>query len=357
MKRIITKYEVAVQGLIGMLPRIYDSDTPLAHDETKNATCRAPNSNDDFIECPTCYDTFAKTDLLKNRCFPAGTQRRLTKLMPIIKSVDCQPQEGNYPYTMSSVSGDVTKVVDGRLPFEDHETKHFRDGCVPLSEVYAYENDDSDNEATVLDMALDDSENVEFAGIDAAEVERVHNELLHIYAYQAKAKLPQKHNHTANASVKGGMGSLQSTGQLWDPCKTGCGSKPKSDLEGLLGGIAAMVLMTIMYSARVARYDLLKPVAFLAKRITRWDGLCDKRLHRLICYIHKTKDDCMMGWIGDDPKDLTGRLFVDADFAGCPYTLKSTNGCHFDIQGPNSRFPVSAGCNGHTSLAQSSTEA
>ncbi len=24
----------------------------------------------------------------------------------------------------------------------------------------------------------------------------------------------------------------------------------------------------------------------------------------------------MMGWIGDDPKDLTGRLFVDADFAG-----------------------------------------
>ncbi len=124
-----------------------------------------------------------------------------------------------------------------------------------------------------------------------------------------------------------------------------------------MGGIAAMVLMTIMYSARVARYDLLKPVAFLAKRITRWDALCDKRLHRLICYIQKTKDDCMMGWIGDDPKDLTGRLFVDADFVGCPYTLKSTNGCHFDIEGPNSRFPISAGCNGQTSTAQSSTEA
>ncbi len=140
-------------------------------------------------------------------------------------------------------------------------------------------------------MALDDSENVEYASIDVDEVERVHNELLHIYVFQAKATIPQKHTHTANASVKGGMGSLQSTGQLWDPCKIGCGSKSKSDLEGLLGGIAAMVLMTIMYSARVARYDLLKPVAFLAKRITRWDGLCDKRLHRLICYIHQTKDD------------------------------------------------------------------
>ncbi len=118
-----------------------------------------------------------------------------------------------------------------------------------------------------------------------------------------------------------------------------------------------MVLMTIMYSARVARYDLLKPVAFLAKRITRWDALRDKRLHRLMCYIHKTKDYCLMGWIVDAPKYLTGRLFVDADFAGCPYTVKSTNGCHFVIQGPHSMYPISAGCNGHTSIAQSSTEA
>ncbi len=79
-----------------------------------------------------------------------------------------------------------------------------------------------------------------------------------------------------------------------------------------------MMMMTIMYSARVAIYDLLKPAAFLAKRITRWDALCDKRLYRLICYIHKTKDDCMMGWIRGDPKELTVRLFADADFAGCP---------------------------------------
>ncbi len=59
MKRIITKYEVAVQGVLGMLPRIYDADTPLVHDETKHATSRSPKSTDDFIERPTCYDTFA----------------------------------------------------------------------------------------------------------------------------------------------------------------------------------------------------------------------------------------------------------------------------------------------------------
>ena len=122
-------------------------------------------------------------------------------------------------------------------------------------------------------MALDDSESMESDVTDAAEVERVHNELLHVYATHAKAKTLHTHTHTASASAKGGTGSLQRTGPLWDPCAKGCGSEPKLDLKGLLGGIAAMVLMTIMYSARVARYDLLKPVACLAKRITRWDAL------------------------------------------------------------------------------------
>ena len=134
LERIISKYEVAVEGLLGMLPRIYNSDTPLAHDETKHATCRAPNSTDDFIESPPCYDTFAKTDLFKNRCYPAGTVRRLTKLMPIIKSADCKPQEGHFPYSMSTISAHVTKVVDGQLPFVNFDTKYIRDddGYVPF---------------------------------------------------------------------------------------------------------------------------------------------------------------------------------------------------------------------------------
>ncbi len=50
-------------------------------------------------------------------------------------------------------------------------------------------------------------------------------------------------------------------------------------------------------------------------------------------------------------------IFVDADFAGCPYTLKSTSGAHADVQGPNSRFPWGAGSAGQTSTAQSTPEA
>lgn len=51
-----------------------------------------------------------------------------------------------------------------------------------------------------------------------------------------------------------------------------------------------------------------------------------------MCYIDCTKDDVMVGWFRDDPADLTAHLLCDADFAGDPYTLKSTSGCHMDIK-------------------------
>ena len=85
-----------------------------------------------------------------------------------------------------------------------------------------------------------------------------------------------------------------------------------------------MILMTILYAARVARYDLFKPIQFLAKRISKWDCKCDARLHQLMCYVNDTVDFLGFGFIGDHPKDLTLHLYCDADFAGCPYSLKST---------------------------------
>lgn len=68
-----------------------------------------------------------------------------------------------------------------------------------------------------------------------------------------------------------------------------------------------------------------------------------------------TADDISFGWIGDIPRLLTAHLFADASLADCPYTSKSGSGVHFDIQGPNSRFPIAAECNTQTSTASSST--
>lgn len=58
---------------------------------------------------------------------------------------------------------------------------------------------------------------------------------------------------------------------------------------GQMVGIAAMIIMSVMYPARVARLDLLRSVCFLAKRITRWGRSRDRRLHRLIGYVTSHK--------------------------------------------------------------------
>ena len=44
--------------------------------------------------------------------------------------------------------------------------------------------------------------------------------------------------------------------------------------EGLLAPIACKVLMKILYGARLARFDLLRPIAALASKITKWDSVC-----------------------------------------------------------------------------------
>ena len=125
---------------------------------------------------------------------------------------------------------------------------------------------------------------------------------------------------------------------------------------GTMQKAAPKILMKILYGARYARHDLLCAVQRLACRLTTWDRECDRGLHRLMCYVSHTIDHTMVGWIGDHPSKLTAHLFCDADFAGCPYTLKSTSGCHTDIEGPNSRFPWAAATVGQTSRAQSTLE-
>ena len=39
--------------------------------------------------------------------------------------------------------------------------------------------------------------------------------------------------------------------------------------------------------------------------------------------------------------DVRLALYADADFAGCVDSLRSTSGGHLNIQGPNTRFPLS----------------
>jgi len=72
--------------------------------------------------------------------------------------------------------------------------------------------------------------------------------------------------------------------------------------------------MKILYGARNARADILKAVTRLACFFTKWTSQFDRRLHRLVCYIHSTYNYRLVGWIGDKPSAWQPHLFADADF-------------------------------------------
>ena len=107
----------------------------------------------------------------------------------------------------------------------------------------------------------------------------------------------------------------------------------------------------------MARYDLLRAVAYLATCITKWTEQCNEDLYRLICYINSTAALTQVSWIGDELKDLKLRLYVDADFAGCERTQRSTTGVVLFLSGKNSRFMLGATSKRQTAVSNSTAEA
>eukprot|EP00972_Heterocapsa_arctica_P031557 4647733-Heterocapsa_arctica.AAC.1 len=83
--------------------------------------------------------------------------------------------------------------------------------------------------------------------------------------------------------------------------------------------------MKILYAARLARFDLLRAVCHPATFVTKWTSECDRKLHRLVCYIHSSKHLRMIGWVGDRLSVVRPHLYADADFAGCVAAQRSTS--------------------------------
>ena len=110
--------------------------------------------------------------------------------------------------------------------------------------------------------------------------------------------------------------------------------------RGALAPQAASILMKLLYAARICRFDLLRSINNLARKITKWTKKEDALLHHLMAYVHQSKHHLMIGWVGDSLDASTIGLFADADYAGCGESLKSTSGAHLHIQCPHTRFPL-----------------
>jgi hypothetical protein len=115
--------------------------------------------------------------------------------------------------------------------------------------------------------------------------------------------------------------------------------------------------MKVLYGARMARFDLLRAVCALACNVIKWDTYCDRKLHRLMCYIHSTLHYRQVGWVYQGGDDAQPTLYTDADFAGCNDTKRSTSGVHLDIAGSKTKFPILGFSKKQTAVSHSTPEA
>ena len=102
--------------------------------------------------------------------------------------------------------------------------------------------------------------------------------------------------------------------------------------------------------------DILWSVYKFARSITKWTKACDKRLNRLISYIHHTCEYKQYCHVGNTAKQCRLGLFQDSDFAGDLEDSKSTSGRTLCIFGSHTFVPISWMCKKQTAVSHSSTE-
>ena len=112
----------------------------------------------------------------------------------------------------------------------------------------------------------------------------------------------------------------------------------------------------MLFLARIGRRDILWSVNKRARSITKWTKACDKRLSRLISYIHHTCDNKQYCFVGNAAKQCRLGLFQDSDFAGDLEDSKSTSGGTLCIFGSRTFVPITWKCKKQTSVSHSSTE-
>ena len=80
---------------------------------------------------------------------------------------------------------------------------------------------------------------------------------------------------------------------------------------GELPKVCSQNVLKCLYLVRIGRPDILWSVNKLASWITKWTRACDKRLNRLISYIHNTceKQYC---YVGNTAKQCRLGLFQDS---------------------------------------------
>ena len=91
---------------------------------------------------------------------------------------------------------------------------------------------------------------------------------------------------------------------------------------GELSKVCSQIVLKCLYLARIGRADILWSVNKLARSITKWTKVCDKRLSRLISYIHYTSEYKQHCHVGNTAKQCRLGLFSRLRFCRRSWEFK-----------------------------------
>ena len=80
--------------------------------------------------------------------------------------------------------------------------------------------------------------------------------------------------------------------------------------RGSLHKDCSKIVLQCLWVARMVRPDLLWAGNDLARKVTKWTEACDKRLHRLISFMHHTRDYVQYAYVGDKLQDCALVMYL-----------------------------------------------
>ena len=149
------------------------------------------------------------------------------------------------------------------------------------------------------------------------------------------ARAPACNNKSHRCTWCGNTMPVDADGRLIPPPPIPTGPTKEEVTEenrGALAPQAASILMKLLYAARICRFDLLRSINNLARKITKWTKKEDALLHQ-------SKHHLMIGWVGDSLGDSSIGLFADADCAGCRRKLEIYFRCSYAHSRSSHAFP------------------
>ena len=125
---------------------------------------------------------------------------------------------------------------------------------------------------------------------------------------------------------------------------------------GELSTTCSQTVFKCLYLGRIGRPDILWSVNKLARSITKWTKACDKRLNRLISYIHHTSEYNQYCHVGNTAKQCGIGTVSRLRFCRTSRGLKFYSGWNIAFFGSHTFVPNSWMCKEQTAVSHRSTE-